>query len=106
MLPLISRTYAVSADVEGDENDYYRFNLTQMTTVDIHVSHIPAQADYDMWLMHANSLAVIGESRNSENKDEQMTVRLPAGTYYLLVRKLIRVPEADANSYRLAVAFQ
>ncbi|NJN12549.1 MAG: hypothetical protein HC815_33155 [Richelia sp. RM1_1_1] len=66
-----------------DNNDYYKFELTENSTVNLKLSELSANAA--LYLYDSDGSRTLESSNNSENDDEIITRNLKAGNYYIRV---------------------
>ena len=92
----VAETTTVNQQVEKDTDDYdyYRFTLTEQKAVQITVTN--QDADADLYIENSSG-GSLGSSTNSGTEDEQKTVVLDAGTYYVIVE----ARSTGANDYTL-----
>jgi hypothetical protein len=93
----------VEGDFSTDEDffDFYRFHITETVPHTVHVTDIPAERDYDVYVFNANKHRV-GESTNIGSLDEHATTYpLTPGTYYAMVLRSFGAPTTD--TYKISV---
>jgi hypothetical protein len=70
---------------QGDENDYYYFDISALTPITIDLTNIPDGADYDLFLYDPLK-NVAEESRSPGNADERIShTPTITGRYYIRV---------------------
>ena len=79
---------------DTDDQDYYRFSLTERKAVRVTITN--QDADADLYIEDADGGA-LGNSRNDGTDDEQKTLLLIAGAYLIIVE----AQGAGANDYTL-----
>jgi GH24 family phage-related lysozyme (muramidase) len=102
-LPALNTAYRVTRADPQATSDYYRLDLTRVITLTVAVRGIAAPADYDLHLLHGNRLITLGESRQSGQQDEQVTLVVPAGTYYVRVSGQKQAVPGTIPEYTLAI---
>lgn len=84
-----------------DYFDFFRFNVTTPDVYLAHLSNIPAERDYDVYIYNRDKL-LVGHSTNVGNQEEfAETFVLDPGTYYVLVMRAFGEP--GGGQYRLVV---
>ncbi|NJN12741.1 MAG: T9SS type A sorting domain-containing protein [Richelia sp. RM1_1_1] len=79
-----------------DNNDYYKFDLAENSTVNLKLSELSANAT--LYLYNSNGSRILDSSTNGDNDDEVITRNLKAGSYYILVQDYY---SAAGTTYKL-----
>ncbi|MGC5327449.1 pre-peptidase C-terminal domain-containing protein [Brevibacillus sp. SYSU BS000544] len=69
---------------EATDVDYYRIEVEKLSDVDLTLSQIPTDTDYNLELLN-ESLQTVATASSTGTEDESITKRLEAGSYYLKV---------------------
>ncbi|MFB2770746.1 C2 family cysteine protease [Pelatocladus sp. BLCC-F211] len=83
---------------KSDKNDYYSFNLSNRSSLNLVVDGL--SADANLQLLNSNGHAISG-SYNSKKKAESISATLDAGTYYI---RVYRVNKKKSTYYNLKVS--
>lgn len=85
----------------ADFFDFFRFNVTIPDVYVGHLSNIPAERNYDVYIYNDDKL-LVGDSTNVGNQEEfAETFPLDPGTYYVMVLRAFGEPGGEP--YRLVV---
>lgn len=84
---------------DSSDVDYYTFTLTERSNVNLILSDIPTDADYNIQVLDAN-LHEIESTSMSGNTNETFTQKLSPGTYYVMVYPVTGY--SDINPYKLS----
>lgn len=92
------------------EDDYFGIDLAANQTIEIDLTHIPADGDYHLALFQPLAVDTIGQavrvSEQSGNADERITYTVAAGeggVHYIRVFMAVKAPQAADNTFRLTV---
>ncbi len=106
----LARPIGLFQTVEGDFSteddffDFYRFQVTEPVPHTVHLTDIPAERNYDLYVYNANKFRV-GKSTNIGNLDEHATTyALTPGTYYAMVLRSFGAPTTD--TYKISVTHE
>lgn len=83
---------------KGDKNDYYSFNVSSRSSLNLIVDGL--SADANLQLLNSNG-SVIAGSYNRKKKAETISATLDAGTYYI---RVYRVNKKKSTYYNLKVS--
>ncbi|TBR60471.1 peptidase [Westiellopsis prolifica IICB1] len=83
---------------KGDKNDYYSFNLSNRSSLNLVVDGL--SADANLQLLNSSG-SVISASYNSKKKAESISTTLEAGSYYI---RVYRVNKKKSTYYNLKVS--
>jgi hypothetical protein len=83
---------------KGDKNDYYSFNLSSRSSLNLTVDGL--SADANLQLLNSSGY-VVSASYNSKKKAESISATLDAGTYYI---RVYRANKKKSTYYNLKVA--
>ncbi len=78
-------TYLGSFTAESDIYDYYYFKLPVAQTLSARLAGIPVGDNIDLYLRD-QAQQILSQSSNPHNMDEEITINLPPGLYYLQVQ--------------------
>ncbi len=95
-----NQTYSSKITLYNDKEDFYKFRLLGETTVVAHLWNIPTNCDYDMEL---GGDSIYLSSNNSQNQEEWIKTRLPAGFYLLGIYPADRIGN-DGELYSFKVS--
>ena len=102
--PLVSGQTYFAYICQGDENDYYYFDINTYNPITIDLTDIPDGADYELILYDPNKL-IVAQSRQGGNADEHISyVPSVTGRYY--VRVWPYIGHSDTRPYRLVVVYR
>lgn len=88
-------------DDSDDFFDFYRFQVTERDVYIAHVTDIPENNDYDVYLFNSNKL-VVGSATLVGSLDEMaISFPLDPGTYYAMVLRVFGQPSNDP--YRIVI---
>ena len=89
---------------QGDQNDYYYFNLNVLHHITVDLTGIPDGADYDL-ILYDPSQTIVAQARRSGNVDEHISyVPAVTGRYYIRVWPYVEY--SDTTPYRLVATFE
>lgn len=91
-------------DPEG-EDDYYSVSLRAGQTIQVTLSHIPAQADYDLILYNAGVTQVAVSNKSGEENEQVSYVAAQTGTYVIRIN-MARESRVATNEYQLMVSIR
>lgn len=101
--PLVSGQLYFAYICEGDENDYYYFEIGTLNPITVDLTQIPDGADYDLFL-YDTSKVIVAESRQGDNGDEHISyVPTVVGRYY--IRVWPDVGYSNTTPYQLVVVY-
>ncbi len=87
----------------GDPDDWYKFTVNSSGEVDIYMDFIDSVCDIDMKLYAEGDYTTTVGSSAGVNDDEQITVDLTPGTYYLRVYAFTSAPAS--GTYQIQATF-
>jgi hypothetical protein len=85
-------------NIQLDFVDMFFFDLIQAQQVQVQLRQIPPDHNLDLEVYNANKL-LYGESTNLAGQDENLTLNLPPGRYYVVVKRIFPVGEPDPTVY-------
>jgi hypothetical protein len=83
-------------DVSLDFYDVYRFDLASQKIVTATLTDVPSGNDLALSIYSANKF-LLGRSNNPGPQHESVRLLLNAGSYYVMVERLIPIPQPGQN---------
>jgi len=83
--------------------DVFYFDLSSLRQVRVLLTQIPQNNNYDIAIYSQNKL-LWGKGENLSGQDEDVTLTLPPGRYYILVERIFPIAKPDPDdTYRIKV---
>lgn len=89
-------------DSQLDLVDVFFFDLPATEQINVKLSNIPESSNYDIEVYDNNKL-LLGSGRNLSNANEDLSLTLAAGRYYVMVKRVFPFGIPDTQKYRLIV---
>ncbi|MCP4423005.1 MAG: hypothetical protein GY803_00790 [Chloroflexi bacterium] len=85
-----------------DYYDVYYFDLSALTAVNVKLTQVPSNSDYNIGIYDANKL-LWGEGTNLQGLNESVPLTLSAGRYYVVVERIWPTGDPNTADYRIIV---